>query len=177
MICPIPNELLVRYWAHDVSDDESEVIELHVFGCAECFEASSRVAAMAHALATVVPPIAIGRDIALAEARGVRQATNDILPGVATEAWLHPGTDLLVHRLVVDLADVEKVSVDVVALDGPPLVSFDDVPFEPSAGAVLIGCQRHFVEQFPPTVNVFIHRAHRTGRKSVDKYTIRHRIG
>jgi hypothetical protein len=76
MICPIPHEVLVRYWAGDVSDEESDAIEEHVFGCAMCFEASSRVAALGRAIAEAIPPVAIGRDIVFAEARGVRRTTS-----------------------------------------------------------------------------------------------------
>jgi hypothetical protein len=177
MNCPIPHEVLVRYWAGDVSDDEIDTIEEHVFGCAACFEASSRVAALGRAIAEVIPPVAIGRDIVLAEARGVRHATNDIRPGVATETWLRAGTDLLVHRLLGDLEDVVRISVDIVLPDGSRLLSFGDVPFEPSAGAVLIACQRHFVERFPPDVDIVVRRTHRAGRESVDSYTVLHRIG
>jgi hypothetical protein len=177
MICPIPHEVLVRYWAGDVSDEETDAIEEHVFGCAACFEASSRVAALGRAIAEAIPPVAIGRDIVLAEARGVRQATNDIRPGVATEIWLRAGTDLLVHRLLGDLEDVERISVDIVLPDGSRLLFFGDVPFEPSAGAVLIACQRHFVERFPPDVDIVVRRTHRAGRESVDTYTVLHRIG
>jgi hypothetical protein len=177
MTCPIPHEMLVRYWARDASDEETDAIEEHVFGCPVCFEASSRVAALSRGIAEAIPPVAIGRDIALAEARGVRHATNDFRPGVAKEAWLRAGTDLLVHRLLGDLEDVERVSVDIVLPDGSPLVSFGDVPFEPAAGAVLIACQRHFVARFPPDVDFVVRRVHPAGRESVDTYTVLHRIG
>lgn len=177
MRCPIPHELLLAYWAGDVSDAEGEAIEEHVFGCEACLEASSRVGALARAIAETIPPVAIARDIVLAEARGVRQVTNDIRPGVATETWLRAGTDLLVHRLLADLDDVERISVDILLPDGSPLLSFGDVPFEATAGAVLVACQRHFVERFPPDIEVLVRRTHRAGRESVDNYSILHRIG
>lgn len=177
MICPIPHEMLVRYWAGDVSDEETDAVDEHVFGCAACFEASSRVAGLARAMAAAIPPVALARDIAFASAQGVHHATNDVRPGVATETWLPGGTQLLVHRLLGDLEDVENISVDIVSLDGSPLLSFGDVPFEPSAGAVLIACQRHFVERLPPDVDIVVRRKHRTGRESVDTYTVLHRVG
>ncbi len=177
MTCPIRHELLVRYWAGDASEDEVAAVDEHVLGCAACFEASSRVAALRRAISEVVPPVSVRRDLALAEARGVRYATNDILPGVATEAWLRAGTDLLVHRLLGELADVEKVSVDVLLPGGSRLLSFDDVPFDPSAGAVLVACQRRFVEQFPPDVDIVVRRTHRAGPESVDTYRVLHRVG
>jgi hypothetical protein len=177
MNCPIPHELLVRYWARDLRDEEVDAIDEHVLGCSVCFEASSRLAALARALTDVIPPIAIGRDLALAAARGLRQASNDFQPGVPKEAWLRPGTDLLVHRLLAELDDVELVSVDIALPNGTPLLSFADVPFDRSSGAVLIACRRHFVEQFPPDVDFVVRRRHQTGRESIEKYTVLHRVG
>jgi hypothetical protein len=178
--CPIAHELLVRYWARDVSDDEAAAIEEHVFACGACFDASSRVAALARTLAEVIPPVAIGVDLAHAEARGIRRATNDFRPGVPKEAWLHPGTDLLVHRLLGEFGDVAKVAVDFVLPDGKPFLSFGDVPFEPSDGAVVIACQRHFVERFQHLsmdVSILVRRTHRDGRESADTYVVLHRLG
>ncbi len=121
----------------------------------------------------------VGADIARAEARGVRAATNDFRPGIAKEAWLHPGTDLLLHRLVGDLDDVAKVSVDILLPDGSPLVSFADVPFEPGEGAVIIACQRHFVMEFAQLSNdidVVVRRQLREGGERRDTYSVRHRV-
>jgi hypothetical protein len=177
MNCPIPHEHLVRYWARDLAAEEVDAIDEHLFGCSVCFEASARLAALAQALTEAIPPIALGRDLALAEARGIRQASNDFQPGAPKEAWLRPGTDLLVHRLLAQLDDVEQVSVDIALPNGTPLLSFVDVPFERSSGAVLVACRRHFVEQFPPDVDFVVRRRHRTGRESVEKYTVFHRVG
>ncbi|HTQ06780.1 MAG TPA: zf-HC2 domain-containing protein [Polyangiaceae bacterium] len=177
MNCPIPHELLVRYWARDLPEAEVDAIDEHLFGCDACFEASSRVAALARALTDVIPPIAIDRDLELAQGRGLRQASNDFLPGVPKEAWLRPGTDLLVHRLRLELEDVERVSVDVLLPNGTALLSFADAPFDRSSGAVLIACRRHFVEQFPPDVDFVVHCQDRSGHESVTKYTVLHRVG
>jgi hypothetical protein len=177
MTCPLPHELLVRYWARDLTEAEVDAIDEHLFDCGACFEASSHVAALARALADAIPPIAIGRDLELAKGRGLREASNDFLPDAPKEAWLRPSTDLLVHRLLVELENVERVSVDVVLPNGAALLSFPDAPFEPSSGAVLIACRRHFVEQFPPDVDFLVRCQHRTGGESVQKYTVLHRVG
>lgn len=177
MTCPVPHERLVRYWTGDAPEDEIEAIDVHLLGCATCAAASSKIAALKHAFASVIPPFATDHDVARAEARGVRSATNDFRPSEEAEAWLHPGTDLLVHRLLGDLTDVEKVAVDFVAQDGTPILSFADVRFDRAAGALLVACQRHFVERFPPDVEVRVRRTHRGGASSADVYKIRHRVG
>jgi len=180
MNCPIPHELLVRYWAGDATDEEIDAVDEHLFGCATCFEASSRVAALAQGLSEAIPPVVVGRDIALAEARGVHKAVNDFQPGVPHEAWLHEGTDLLVHRLVGDFHDAEKVAVDIRLPDGSRLLSFAEVPFDPAEGAVSIACQRHFIEGFGKIsmdIDVVVHRTLRGGGEASDTYSVQHRIG
>ena len=81
------------------------------------------------------------------------------------------------YRLLGDLEDMERISVDIVPPDGSRLLSYGDVPFEPSARAVLIACQRHFIERFPPDIDIVVRRTDRAGRESVDTYTVLHRIG
>jgi len=179
MICPIPHEMLVRYWAGDVADDELDAIEEHVLGCAGCFDASAKVAAIARTLAEVIPPIVVGRDLAQVDARGVRRVSNDFRPGIPGEAWFHPGTDLLVHRLLGELDDVTSVSVEIQQPNGQPMLSFNNVPFDPAEGAVLVACQRHFVESFGQIsldVDVVVRRTLRGGGESTDTYTVYHRI-
>lgn len=180
MSCPIPHELLVRYWADDLEPGELDAVEEHLFGCADCSAASARVAALARGIAELIPPVVVGADIARAEERGVHTATNEFRPGIAKEAWLNPGTDLLLHRLLGDLEDVDKVSVEILLPDGSPLVSFADVPFEPDQGAVIIACQRHFVMEFSQLSNdidVVVRRQLRDGGERRDTYSVLHRIG
>lgn len=172
----LDEDLLVRYWARDLSDADVDAVEAHVFDCMFCYTASARIAATTAALTQALPPIALPADIERASARGLVHATNEFSPDVPTEAWLHRGTDFLVHRLLGDLSDVEKVSVELALPGGPTILTFPDARFDGSAGAVLIACQRHFVERFPPNVEAVVRRTHRDGHESTSRYVLLHRV-
>ncbi len=60
------------------------------------------------------------------------------------------------------------------------MVSFDNVPFDPEAGAVLVACQREFVEMFGRVsldIDVVVRRTLKGGAESEQIYTVNHRIG
>jgi hypothetical protein len=176
VICRIPDETLVRYWARDLSDAEMDEVDEHVFGCTDCFAASSRVAAVADGLATALPPVVLRRDVARAERRGLRTVTNDLHVNSPKETRLPADAEMLVHRLVANLGDVEKVALDITMLDDTVLVSFDDVAFDRAEGAVIVACHRHFAEQFPPDAKLVLRCQDVRGRETVQKYTVLHRF-
>jgi hypothetical protein len=37
--------------------------------------------------------------------------------------------------------------------------------------------KRHFVERFPPDIDIVVRRTHQAGRECLDTYRVRHRIG
>ena len=54
---PIAWATLVDYWAGDLNDAETAVVDEHLFGCAGCTTASARVAAVAQALRSAIPMV------------------------------------------------------------------------------------------------------------------------
>ena len=156
MNCPLDHATLVRYWAGDLSDEESEGVEDHLFSCDACFEAVGTVAGLATALRDALPPIVLERDLERARLRGTLWERNDFLPGEPKEAWMRRGIDILIHRLVLeDPGAFDRASVEFETLDGEPLFTFADVPVDRDSGAVLIACQRHFTQVFPePDVRI-----------------------
>lgn len=174
MTCPIPERLLVDYWADDLPADEVDAVDEHVLGCARCFEASMVVAALVEGLATALPPIALAHEVARERARGVRAITTDIHPGRPQPVVFHPDTDLLVHRLRTDLTQAESVSVRLMTTDGTTLLAFRDAPFERGADAVLLTCRPHYMALFPPDLWVELRRRDAGGREAVETYSIPH---
>jgi hypothetical protein len=174
--CPVGHDGLVRYWTADLDDAETQALDEHLFTCDACSDASARVLAITDGLREVLPPIALESDLARAKAQGVRTVANDLRPGEPRETWLPRDGDLLVHRLLCDLGGLERVSLQMTMLDGTPLVAFDDVPFDPSSGAVLIACRRHFITQFPSDANIVVRRTRLDGSSTVDTFTVLHRL-
>jgi hypothetical protein len=176
--CPISLERLVLYWIGDLEARESDEIEEHLFTCPVCFEAAGHVAALATGVRKTVLPVVLDRDLEQARARGARVVINDFLPGVAKEALFARDVDLLVHRLrVPDLSGIDTVAVTFTLLDGTPLLSFDDAPFDRASSTVQITCHRHFEGMFPsPDLNIVVRGTDAAGRDTTETFTVLHRF-
>jgi hypothetical protein len=176
MICPIPDDTLVDYWAGDLDPAEADAVDEHLLGCARCTEASARIAAVAQGVATVVPPFVVEADLAAARARGTKLVLNAFHPGQEGEAQFSPGAELLVHRLLTDLSKTASVSVEIETFAGEPLVTFSDVPFDRSDDGLLVACRRHFMEAFPLETQFVVRRTAESGEETVERYRIEHRL-
>lgn len=180
MRCPVDHETLVCYWAHDLPDDEVDALDEHLFSCAACGALSARVAALARGLCEAIPTVALGRDIERLRTSGVATLVNEIHPG-ETRVTRFPSDPLVVvQRLVCDLHAARRVSIDLQTLGGRSLIKFDDAPFDPTQGALLVTCQRHVMEigefRDNPDLNIVVQREDATGQRHVDTYGIQHRF-
>lgn len=175
---PLSPHVLADYWAGDLPREESERVEEHVFGCAACASASSRVAAIVTALRSTIPPIVSPSELEALRARGLALVDGYFRPGERREVVFAEGTDLLVHHLGgLALEDAERVHVTVRLERGGILFEQPIAPFDRARGEVLVACQRHFAE-LPPDV-VFDVQVHREGgaRDEVATYVIPHVFG
>ena len=158
---PLTNEQLVAYWANDLDPAALDAIEDHLFACDSCFANAERVAALAHAFRTSMPPIISHAELDELRAKGLAIVENTFEAGKRQQVAFEPGVDLLIHRLGgLDLADAERVEVTVRNESGGSVI-FEEMfaPFDRARGEVLIACQRHFAA-YPPDV-VFDVRVHR----------------
>jgi len=176
--CPIPHPALVQYWAHDLSDEETQALEEHLFSCDDCFEAAGKIAALATGLRDALPPVALEADLERARAQGVVMDSNDFHAGDTKEAWMRRGINVLIHRLVLDERQVpERVSVEFETLDGTPLFAYPDAPVDPKSGVVLIACQRHFIALTPELdMRITVRGKTETGSQTSSSYTVLHRF-
>ena len=174
---PIGWATLVDYWAGDLNDAETSVVDEHLFGCAACTAASARVGAVAQALRSAIPTVVLRSAVERMRARGARIRENGFGPGDRREVEFSADAELLIHRLGgLDLTGAERVDLQITAEATGALVSaFEAVPFDPAEGAVLIACQRHYAELPHDTVmSVSIHAAGAPPRTAT--YTILHRF-
>jgi anti-sigma factor RsiW len=145
---PIAWPTLVDYWAGDLSDAETAVVDEHLFGCTDCTAASARVGAVAQALRSAIPPVVLRSAVDRMRARGTRIRENGFAPGDRREVEFSADAELLIHRLGgLDLTGAARVDLRITAESTGALVSaFDAVPFDRAEGAVLIACQRHYAD-------------------------------
>ncbi|HWB82208.1 MAG TPA: zf-HC2 domain-containing protein [Nannocystaceae bacterium] len=172
---PIAFEVLVDYWAGELSDEAVERIDAHVMGCASCAAESEAVERIAAACRFRIPPVISADQLDALQREGLVVAENPCTPGARKEARFEPDVDLLVHRLGgLALAGATRVRM-VVRSESSNVVMLEDdfVPFDRTRGEVLVACQRHFAA-FPPDVvfEVFAHDD--TGIVSSARYLVPH---
>jgi hypothetical protein len=172
--CPVPWEAAVAYFAGELAAAEEAALEQHLFGCSACAAALEPVAAIVAAIRGLVPPVLTRPMLAALGARGVRVREAAWQPGERRLAVFGGDVDVLVHRLLGDLAGASRVDVALrVEGSGELLLTLPDVPFDGGAGELLIACQRHFAA-LPPDVTFEV-TAHRPrGPERVGSYTVRH---
>jgi anti-sigma factor RsiW len=171
---PLPFETLVDYWMGDLDREASERAEEHLFTCAACTDASARTAALLGALRSLVPPVVSGTWVEQLVRRGAHIRTTDVQPGVRVTVAFSPGVDLLVHRLQGDLSRADRVDCEVLDASGTRLLTLDHVPFDRQRGQVLIACQRHYIDQYPPDICFRISALAADGTRTIREYRVFH---
>jgi hypothetical protein len=143
---PVPWPTLVDYWARDLDDDATDVLEEHLFGCAECTAASARVAGVTEGVRSAIPPLLSRQRLDRLRESGARVRENHFAPGERRWVEFARDTDLLIHRLGgLDLTGATRVDLRITQEStGALIAAVDDGAFDPDEGAVLIACQRHY---------------------------------
>jgi hypothetical protein len=106
----------------------------------------------------------------------VRIRETPVVAGVEAQAHFTRDLDLLVHVLKADLADAERVDLEVLDPQGISRLQLVNVPFDRARGEVLIACQRHYqTESVVPGDPVFQMHAVREGvRRPIGNFMVRH---
>jgi hypothetical protein len=172
---PIAWDVLVDYWADDLPGDEAERVEAQLFACGACTATSARVARIAQAMRSAIPPVVSEEDVAALRARGLVVEENRFAPGVRQEARFGAAVDILVHRLGgLDLSRARRVDVTV-RIESTGQVILEDLfaPFDPARGEVLIACQRHFAG-LPPDVAFDVRTHTADGDAPVQTFLVPH---
>jgi hypothetical protein len=153
-LTPIPYETLVAMWTGELPAEETDSLEEHLFSCDGCADRSHRLGLLVTELRfRHLPDVISHAHRARLVDVGVRVLNTEVPPGVHVNAFFGGDLDLLVHVLHADLTDAARVDLEMVSHDGVPLIRYDNVPFDPATGEVLVACQRHFEAMFPADGN------------------------
>jgi hypothetical protein len=176
---PTPHETLVALWSGDLPADQSQALEEHLFSCDACAAASDRLGRLVAGLRQVIPPVISHAQRDRLAASGQRLRHTPVQSGVDTDAHFAADVDLLIHVLKGDLAQAERVDVEVLDEQGVTFFEFPNVPFDGRAGEVLLACQRHFEHMTEPSGDpVFhVHAVEGGVRRQVGRYFVRHHWG
>jgi hypothetical protein len=173
-LAPTPFETLVALWAGDLAPQAADVVEGHLFSCDACAAVSDQLGKLVAGLREIILPVIshARRDRLVAGGTRIRQTM--VVAGIQAEARFAPEVDLLVHVLQADLSRAERVDVELVDEHGIPRIQLPYVPFDRSAGEVLVACQRHYQHMFPTDPVFQVHVLEGGVRRQVGTYVVRH---
>ncbi|HSF20033.1 MAG TPA: zf-HC2 domain-containing protein [Vicinamibacteria bacterium] len=167
---------LADYLAGLLEESASEEVEAHLFSCPSCASESEPVFGLAAAIPNAVPPILSPERYEALSREGKVFAVNPMSPGDVAEARFPPEGKLLVHRLGgSDLSRAHRVDVAIFDSAGADLARFEEVPFDPARGEVLIACQRHFAALYPNDIVFHVEAILGDDRQDAKRYTVLHR--
>jgi hypothetical protein len=88
--------------------------------------------------------------------------------------YFAPDVDLLVHALHGDMANADRVDVEIASPTGALDHTCENVPFDRAKGEILIACQRHF-EGLIASDPIYRVRVVEAGtRRAVGNYVVTH---
>jgi hypothetical protein len=140
---PISEGALIDYWVRDLADaDETDRIEAHLFGCADCSARLEQVAVLGAGLTTLARQGRFSGIVSRAllnrlQRDGVRVRTFAILPGETVPCAVFPDDELMVVMLRADFTGVDAVTLSVTGPGGVSMGQYDHVPVSGPADEVL----------------------------------------
>ena len=168
--CP-SHETLVALWAGELDDEEAAAVDEHVFGCDSCAAANEQLAALVGALREKLPYVISHAHRDRLAAAGTRIHVTAVEPTpdrhATRTARFTPDVDLLVHALHCDLADADRVDVEIASPLGTPRYLLEAAPFDREKGEVLVACSRHYESVFPGVDPIFTVHAIAAGERRV----------
>lgn len=176
-LSPVPAERLLEYFLGELAADDEQELEAHLFGCAPCTAEAERLAGLASAINRVIPTILTRTRFEALDGAGIVSQVNAMRPGDVAQVFFPPTGKALVLRLEgADLAQAQRLDVDLRTPAGETIVRLADVPFDAARGEVLVACQRHFAETFPRDLVFVLEDVSGDTRRRVAEYTVLHKL-
>lgn len=151
---PLSDEMLLAYWLRETSTDETDQIEAHLFGCAECAARLERTASLGMGLKELVRQGRLSGMVSPAllnrlQRDGFNLRLYALSPGDTVPCTVFPGDDFVAASLHADFSGVRSVSLSVTAPDDSTLREFEDVPVSGAEGELVWALPAAVVRQFP----------------------------
>lgn len=173
----VSRDRMADYLAGLLQAREEAELEEHLFSCHECATDAEPLFGLAAEVRQAVPPVLTTERFARLEGEDRIGQVNPMSPGQKVEVRYPEAGKILVHRLAgAELARAQRVDVEITDLDGKPLLRFEDVPFDPVRGEVLVACQRHFADLLPDDAIFRLEAVSGGRREEASRYTVLHRL-
>jgi hypothetical protein len=177
--CPQPDDpRLLDWWRGELPEADSDALEEHLFACARCRHAAEEIAAIESGVRELARRGGLGfvpstSTLERMSRDGVRMRTYRLAPGDTVACTVSADDDVVVTRLVADLAGLDEVDVSMLG-DGMD-VHLTGVPVEPGRGEIALVHAGEAVRSLPRCV-VRVRLAARDGggTRVVAEYTLDH---
>jgi hypothetical protein len=180
--CPTPIGFaeVVDYWAGDLTGDEENRIEDHVFACADCARELAEAEALARGIAAVAREGRLHSVITDAilnrlAADGVRIRTYTLEGAATVPCAVWADDDLVVTRIRGDFAAVAAVTIVARQASGEEISRLSDIAVRPGQREILNAISAPRLRKLPPTrVSVSVMAQGRGGERTIAEYTLEH---
>ena len=177
---PIPAGTLLEYWLGELDKAREGQLDEHLLGCGHCsanlqglvdIGGAIRAAVREGAVQGVVTGAFVKR---LAE-KGLRVREYRVPHNGSVHCTVAPDDDLLVTRLAAPLAGVGSLDLERLSGDGTTLERMRDVPFDATAGEVVLTPRIEAVRALDATTVRFrLLEMAPSGERLVGEYTLHH---
>jgi hypothetical protein len=177
---PIPLATLLEYWLGEVDEAREAALDEHLLGCGHCsatlqglvdLAGEVRAAVRAGAVHAVLTDAFVKR----LAAQGLRLREYRAPHNGSVNCTVAPDDDLLITRLDAPLAGVERLDVERLGGEGAVLERLRDVPFDATAGEVVIAERMEVMRALPAsTVRIRLLAMALSGERLVGEYTFHH---
>ncbi len=172
---PVSLDAIRGYFAGDLEPSEAAALEDHVFECGSCDVAFVREGAMAAALRAQIPPVVSHERLAALVRTGLNVKRNVIPPDRTVDVVFSADVVVMINALTVNADDADRVDLVIADAAGEPLFEVPAIPYDRGSGEVLIACQRHFLDAFPPLARFELTAVKAGERTALGTYVVNHR--
>jgi anti-sigma factor RsiW len=125
-VAPIPDEVLLDYWAGDLAPSDAERTESHFFACPDCARRLEATASLATRVAALARQGRVSGVVSRAllnrlQRDGVRVRMYSLAAGEVVPCAVFPDDDLVVVALLMAGAAAQSISISVTGPDGAPI--------------------------------------------------------
>ena len=180
--CPSPIAFadVVDYWASDLTMEEEDRIEAHVFTCAACARELAAAEALARGIAAVtrtgrLHSVVTDAILNRLAADGVRVRTYTLEGEGIVPCAVWADDDLVVSRIRADFADVDSVNIVTRLASGDEISRLSDVAVRPGQREILNALSAAHLRKLPQTrVLVTVTAQIGSGERTIAEYTLEH---
>jgi hypothetical protein len=157
------------------AEPEAE-LESHLFECAACAERVEGVERLVRELRAMPPMLLTAERRRKLEAELGSAALSVVVVSPGERATIELGSTKPVGFWVMraDVQAAERIDCELLTLDGQPLQTFADVPFDAARGEVVLCCQVHYRELGAGEMRARLSAVEAAGARPIAEYWLNH---